>query len=404
MKQYVILVWLLSITTLMQAQVPQSMNYQAIARNTQGNPVLNQFVRLKFSVIQNYPSGAVYYIETDTATTNQFGLFSIAVGKGTPVLNSFTSIPWADGNMYLKVEIDINGGTTYQNMGAAQLLSVPYALYAGASNGGPTGPSGPTGPTGDTGSIGLTGATGATGPSGNGTVNGTLNYVAKFTPDSIYLGNSQIFDDGSSVGIGNASPNAKLSVNGIGILKALAIAEPDFAGDVNECDNCYNQVVFSSQQSAMSGISIRSSDYFEGSVNLSGAKLTDILQDVAVWYGASGISTPGTGTNTQPTSADNVAHACNCPDNYLATGIEFRATDRIDGEMKLRCAPLVAGLSTTNTGIGIKTAFSLPYENADNVRHASMCPYGTYVKGISVYVTSRFDYNMCVFCTGITDQ
>lgn len=400
-----ILLFLFTLTACaVYAQAPLSTNYQAIARNAQGDPVLNQFVRLKFSIIQNYPSGAVYYIETDTATTNQFGLFTVPVGKGTPVVNTFASVPWADGNMYLKVEIDVTGGSNYQNMGAAQLLSVPYALFAAASNGGPTGPSGATGPSGDTGPTGLTGATGAVGPSGNGSVSGTLNYVARFTPDTTTLGNSQIFDDGTSVGVGNATPNAKMSVNGIGIFKALAIAEPDFAGDVNECDNCYNQVVFTSQQSAMTGISMRSSDYLEGSVNLSGVKLTEILQDVAVWYGASGVSTQGTATNTQPTSADNVVHACNCPDNYLATGIEFRATDRIDGEMKLRCAPLVAGLSTTNTGIGVKTAFSLPYENADNVRHASMCPYGTYVKGISVYVTSRFDYNMCVFCTGITDQ
>ena len=46
-----------------------------------------------------------------------------------------------------------------------------------------------------------------------GTVNGTLNYVAKFT-DPNSLGNSQIFDNGTNVGIGTTSPSSKLHVNG----------------------------------------------------------------------------------------------------------------------------------------------------------------------------------------------
>lgn len=41
---------------------------------------------------------------------------------------------------------------------------------------------------------------------------GTLNYIPKWTPDGFTLGNSQIFDDGTNVGIGTATPNAKLVV------------------------------------------------------------------------------------------------------------------------------------------------------------------------------------------------
>ncbi len=41
---------------------------------------------------------------------------------------------------------------------------------------------------------------------------GTLNYVAKFTPDGLTLGNSAIFDNGTNVGIGTAIPAAKLEV------------------------------------------------------------------------------------------------------------------------------------------------------------------------------------------------
>jgi len=50
--------------------------------------------------------------------------------------------------------------------------------------------------------------------SGAVTGTGTLNYVAKWTPDGTTLGDSQIFDNGTSVGVGTALPAEKLEVNG----------------------------------------------------------------------------------------------------------------------------------------------------------------------------------------------
>ena len=50
--------------------------------------------------------------------------------------------------------------------------------------------------------------------SGPGTsISGTQNYVSKFTGTNT-IGNSQIFDDGTNVGIGDATPSAKLDVEG----------------------------------------------------------------------------------------------------------------------------------------------------------------------------------------------
>jgi hypothetical protein len=51
--------------------------------------------------------------------------------------------------------------------------------------------------------------TGGGGMSGSG----TTNYVAKWTPDGSTLGNSQIFDNGTNVGIGTPDPLARLSLN-----------------------------------------------------------------------------------------------------------------------------------------------------------------------------------------------
>lgn len=46
---------------------------------------------------------------------------------------------------------------------------------------------------------------------------GTTNYVAKYTPTGNVLGLSQIFDNGSNVGIGTASPNSVLQIKGISV-------------------------------------------------------------------------------------------------------------------------------------------------------------------------------------------
>ena len=70
------------------------------------------------------------------------------------------------------------------------------------------------------------------GGAGGGSIggSGTTNYVPKFTSASI-IGNSQIFDDGTNVGIGTASPAAKLhiysttsanqiTIDGVGAIKS----------------------------------------------------------------------------------------------------------------------------------------------------------------------------------------
>lgn len=84
---------------------------------------------------------------------------------------------------------------------------------AGPTGAGVTGPQGPQGPTGPAGAQGPTGVQGLQGPTGPGSVSGTLNYVPKFTATTT-LGNSQILDNGTSVGIGNTNPQSKLHVTG----------------------------------------------------------------------------------------------------------------------------------------------------------------------------------------------
>jgi hypothetical protein len=225
------------LSTAVFAQVPQGLNYQGIARNQNGSILAAQPIGVRFSILNKSTSGTLLFQETQQATTNNFGLFTLAIGKGSPVTGDFSAINWGTDSKFLKVEISLQGAANFQLQGTTQLLSVPYALYAEKSgttgaqgpaglnglsilnginnpsitagvNGefyintttnqlfgpktsgswgtginlvgatGATGPVGAVGATGTQGSIGLPGATGAqgpVGPKGSGILNGTIN-------------------------------------------------------------------------------------------------------------------------------------------------------------------------------------------------------------------------------------
>ena len=118
------------------AQVPNLFNYQAIARDGNGAVLANQSISIRFTVHDGSAAGAVVYQEKQSKSTNQFGLFTAEVGGGAVVSGTFTSIVWATGDKYLQVEIDPTAGTNFIDIGAAKLLSVPYALYAANGGGG----------------------------------------------------------------------------------------------------------------------------------------------------------------------------------------------------------------------------------------------------------------------------
>ncbi len=116
------------------AQTPQYLPYQAVARNTAGNLLSNQNVTLRFTVHDVSATGTILYQEKHSATTNKLGLFNVNIGAGTVLSGTFGSIAWGSGTAkYMQVEIDPTGGTTYTDMGASQMMSVPYALYAGSA-------------------------------------------------------------------------------------------------------------------------------------------------------------------------------------------------------------------------------------------------------------------------------
>ena len=128
------LVAMLFITTRSEAQSPQAIPYQAIARNSGGDLLINKNISLRFSLHDVTSSGAIIYQEIQAVNTGSMGLFTANIGEGSVTVGSFPLINWGSGNKFLQVEIDTAGGVTYTDMGTQQLMSVPYALYSG--NGG----------------------------------------------------------------------------------------------------------------------------------------------------------------------------------------------------------------------------------------------------------------------------
>jgi hypothetical protein len=113
------------------AQAPPGIPYQAIARTTTGEPYASGALQARFSLHEQTATGTVSYAETHSLQTDAFGLFSTTFGAGTPTTGTFASINWGLTTKYLQVEIDLGNG--WIDMGTQQLMSVPYAMYAGST-------------------------------------------------------------------------------------------------------------------------------------------------------------------------------------------------------------------------------------------------------------------------------
>ena len=130
MKNFLSIIFVSLISTISFGQAPQALNYQAVARTAQGQIIPAQNVNVRFSILDGSITGTSIYQETQSATTNNFGLFTLAIGKGTVVSGTFSTINWGTGNKFLKVEIAADGSGNFQLQGTTQLLSVPYSLYS----------------------------------------------------------------------------------------------------------------------------------------------------------------------------------------------------------------------------------------------------------------------------------
>ncbi len=132
MKKFLFLIFTIVLFESVQAQIPQTLNYQGIARNASGEPIRYQEISVKISIIDSALAGKVAYQESRRVMTNYVGLFNIVIGGPDAfyVFGNISAVDWATGNKHIKLEIDPAGQNNYTIAGITKLQSVPYALYS----------------------------------------------------------------------------------------------------------------------------------------------------------------------------------------------------------------------------------------------------------------------------------
>ena len=129
-----LLLILFCLPMLLLAQAPQGFTYQGVATDNNGFELQNQNISIKASLLSSSATGAVVWQETHNTITDTFGLFNVTIGGGITTNGgssaTFSEIDWGAASHFMKVEVDVNGGSNYVHVGTSQMMSVPYALYA----------------------------------------------------------------------------------------------------------------------------------------------------------------------------------------------------------------------------------------------------------------------------------
>jgi hypothetical protein len=106
---------------------PNGFNYQAIARESNGEAMKNKPLTVNFSISTTKTGTPQIWCETHNVRTTEFGIFTLTVGSETNNCGNKTplkDLDWKTGEFYLTVKIGDDPPSTQQ------LLTVPYAFYA----------------------------------------------------------------------------------------------------------------------------------------------------------------------------------------------------------------------------------------------------------------------------------
>ncbi len=219
-----------------QVTPPPFFQYQAIARN--GSSVIaNAFIDIQIIIRQGGVSGTAVYAEVHNGVeTNEFGLFTLKIGGGVVQTGSnLAAIDWAGNNYWIQVGLIPPGGAPpFLIMGTTQLLSVPYALFAGNAGAASQWADNPNGIHYTSGNVGIGTADPVAGLSvvkGDGTPAFTVTKTAGNQPVAVFYRDpspsfepAMIITRQGNIGIGLSAPEEKLHLNS-GLLR---IDRPDF--------------------------------------------------------------------------------------------------------------------------------------------------------------------------------
>jgi uncharacterized protein (TIGR02145 family) len=112
------------------AQSETGIPYQGILRDNTGSELSNASVTVQAIIRKLSTNGQIIFSESHNVVTDEFGYFQIVIGTGNvnSSFPSFNEINWASDLKFLQIQV--NTGTGFVELGTTQLLSVPYALFA----------------------------------------------------------------------------------------------------------------------------------------------------------------------------------------------------------------------------------------------------------------------------------
>lgn len=294
---------------------------------------------------------------------------------------------------------------------------------------GPIGATGPAGSAGPQGSQGPQGPAGATGPAGSANINGSVNRLVKFTT-ATSGGDSQLFDNGTSVGVGTATPlgSARLDVNGVLAVQGVGV--------ITQGGND----VYANIRTLRSTSPTLNDGMYVG-YGGSGGPIRFYSNQGTTEYmridtsGAVGIGTPGpwakfTVVGKSAFTRDGVAECCgddatitlaeSTAASALRAGVSFRNDGVAEGTLELANASQSAGsirrfrmydnqgqnMGVETTGIGLFNGHATGYTayvegpgtSADNQDQNVFCPDGHAMTNFAAYASDALDGQMNMNC------
>ena len=141
MKKIVLFLLTSLITSSVFAQnLPQGIAYQAVAmkegpysvagENPQAIYWSNKDIKVRFTILDQYPNPMDTYQELYSVTTDDYGVFNLIIGQGTVISGDFETIPWELGTAHLQVEIDFDNDDNFKVTSFERFWSVPYAFVS----------------------------------------------------------------------------------------------------------------------------------------------------------------------------------------------------------------------------------------------------------------------------------
>ena len=114
------------------SQVPDAINFQAIARNANGDVLADTEIMLQLSILDGSATGTQVYREVRTLTTNSYGAFSFQIGRDvTDFEGDFSAIDWSAGDKFIKIDYDPTASSNFElSLGTIEFVTVPYAFTA----------------------------------------------------------------------------------------------------------------------------------------------------------------------------------------------------------------------------------------------------------------------------------